>query len=62
LSSELLVSPPLRSGGNQEFEQMPLRGTAQLAHSASEVQGVETLGALRDGASCIREHKKGDHL
>jgi len=32
LSSALLVSPPLRSGGNQEFEQMPLRGTAQLAH------------------------------
>ncbi len=32
LSSELLVSPPLRSGENQEFEQMPLRGTAQLAH------------------------------
>ena len=32
LSSELLVSPPLRSGRNQEFEQMPLRGTVQLAH------------------------------
>ena len=32
LSSELLVSPPLRYGENQEFEQMPLRGTAQLAH------------------------------
>jgi hypothetical protein len=35
LSSEPLVSPPLRSGENQEFEQMPLRGTAQLAHSAA---------------------------
>ena len=32
LSSALLVSPPLRSGENQEFDQMPLRGTAQLAH------------------------------
>jgi hypothetical protein len=31
LSSEPLVSPPLRYGENQEFEQMPLRGTAQLA-------------------------------
>ena len=37
LSSELLVSPPLRCGENQEFEQMPLRGTAQLAHWATEV-------------------------
>ena len=37
LSRELLVSPPLRFGENQEFEQMPLRGTAQLAHSASSV-------------------------
>jgi hypothetical protein len=36
LSSELLVSPPLRSGENQEFEQMPLRGTAQLAHWAGD--------------------------
>src|SRR5215475_9095938 len=34
LSRELLVSPPLRFGENQEFEQMPLRGPAQLAHSA----------------------------
>jgi hypothetical protein len=38
LSSELLVSPLLRFGGNQEFKQMPLRGTAQLAHSADKRQ------------------------
>ena len=38
LSNELLVSPPLRSGENQEFEQMPLRGTAQLAHSVRNDQ------------------------
>jgi hypothetical protein len=37
LSSELLVSPPLRSGENQEFEQMPLRGTAQLARSVLKI-------------------------
>ena len=47
LSSELLVSPPLRSGENQEFEQMPLRGTAQLAHSP--------LAALGENAALSRE-------
>src|SRR5262245_52607907 len=36
LSSELLVSPPLRYGEDQEFEQMPLRGTAQLARYADD--------------------------
>jgi hypothetical protein len=36
LSSELLVLPGAERRGNQEFEQMPLRGTAQLAHSAAK--------------------------
>jgi hypothetical protein len=31
-SSPPAFPPPLRFGGNQEFEQMPLRGPAQLAH------------------------------
>ena len=47
LSSELLVSPPLRSGEYQEFEQMPLRGPAQLAHSA----GKRRAAWGRDGTS-----------
>ena len=35
---------------------------AHRRRSASEAQGVDTLTALRDEASCIREHKKGDYL
>ena len=35
---------------------------AQAQRSASEVQRVETLIAVREGASCIRENKKGDDL
>ena len=33
LRSSLLILPPLRYGENQEFEQMPLRGTAQLGRA-----------------------------
>ena len=38
LRSSLLILPPLRCGENQEFEQMPLRGTAQLARYVLEDQ------------------------